>query len=42
MKLVLRTSKKEGRHPLYTRLQVEGGATWVCLRMAVDVKEWEE
>ena len=42
MRLVLRTTKKEGRCPLYTRINIKANATWVCLRIKVDVKEWEE
>lgn len=42
MKLVLRTTKKEGRYPLYTRINIEGDATWICMRIKVDVKEWKE
>lgn len=42
MKLVLRTTSTEGKHPLYTRLYLEGSATWICLRMRVDVKEWND
>ena len=42
MKLVLRTTSTEGKHPLYTKLFIDGGGRWVCLRMSVDVKEWNE
>lgn len=41
MKIVQR-SKKEGKQPLYTRLYIDGKVKWVCLRIKVDVTEWNE
>jgi len=42
MKLSLRTKQKEGMHPLYARLRIEGALEWVNLIMSVDVNEWNE
>jgi len=42
MKLFLRTQQNEGEHPLFTRMTIEGAATWVNLIITVDVVEWNE
>lgn len=42
MKLVLRTTSTEGKHPLYTKLMVEGCGRWINLGISVDVKEWND
>lgn len=42
MKLVLRTKSTEGKHPLFTKLNIEGSVKWVNLRITVDVTEWNE
>ncbi|MBP5412608.1 MAG: tyrosine-type recombinase/integrase [Bacteroidales bacterium] len=42
MKLVLRTRQNEGRHPLYTRMRIEGEVQWVNMLVTVDVAEWNE
>lgn len=42
MKLVLRTKKTVGKCPLFSRINVEGSARWVSLRINVDIKEWQE
>lgn len=42
MKLVLRTTSTEGKHPLYTKLTVEGCGRWINLGISVDAKEWND
>ncbi|MBR4917888.1 MAG: tyrosine-type recombinase/integrase [Bacteroidales bacterium] len=42
MKLVLRTEKTDGEHPLYVRLKIGGSAYWCNLLMTVDAAEWNE
>lgn len=42
MKLFLRTKYTEGKHPLYSKILINGKAVWVDLRMMVDAKEWLE
>ena len=42
MKLVLRTKKTVGKSPLFSRINVEGSARWVSLRINVDIKEWQD
>lgn len=42
MKLVLRTTKTEGAHPLFSRMCIGGTSYWVNLRISVDIKEWNE
>lgn len=40
--LQIRTSAKEGKAPLYTRMRVEGKSVWVDLRLSVDIQQWNE
>lgn len=42
MKLHLRTKSKKGKHPIYYKMNIEGAACWIDLRMNVDVEEWRE
>lgn len=42
MKLILRTKSKEGKHPLYFKMNVEGKVCWFNLCISVDVTEWNE
>lgn len=42
MKLVLRTKSTEGKHPLFTKLNIDGSVKWVNLRITVDVNEWND
>lgn len=42
MKLVLRTKSKEGKHPLYFKLNIGGTGRWFRLGISVDVSEWNE
>lgn len=39
-KIQIRTTKKEGKTPLYMRLKIEGKATWVSLMLQVDIQKW--
>ncbi len=38
----IRTSKKEGKTPLYTRLRIGGKSEWINLQLMVDVVRWNE
>lgn len=40
--LQIRTSCKEGKAPLYTRLKINNKALWVNLRLMVDIQEWNK
>lgn len=40
--LQIRTSCKEGKAPLYTRLKINNQALWVNLRLSVDIQEWNK
>ena len=40
--LQIRTSAKEGKAPLYTRMRIEGKSVWVDLRLSVDIQQWNE
>lgn len=42
MKLILRTKSKEGKHPLYFKMNVKEGVKWFNFGISVDVNEWNE
>lgn len=39
-KIQIRTSKKEGKTPLYMRIKIGEEATWVNLLLSVDIEKW--
>lgn len=42
MKLITRTSSKEGKHPLYFKMKTEDKVYWFNVGIYVDVNEWKE
>ena len=40
--LTIRTSAREGKTPLYTRLKIENKSVWVNLNLLVDVVDWNK
>ena len=42
LKVQIRTSKKAGETPLFTRMRIGGKSEWINLYLNVDVARWNE
>ena len=40
MKVLIRTTKKEGKTPLYVKLRIGDSVAWVNLMLPVDIEKW--